>query len=152
MLTTQGFLEVIWSYLQSKDLKWCIIPPQQSNPLVFFQELTKEQEFKGLSIQICSDGSWSVFKDQYGVALPELVPERLQSITDAMDLMRAVETSQICPGITDEKYRNLIGRSILQHATVQENPFLIRPFKCNWLMKVILGTAYLKLEGITDAL
>ncbi len=136
ILTLQAFLEAVWSNLQLEDLKWSVIPPQETNPLILFQEITKDQVFQGLSIQIRSDRSFSVFKDQDDITLPELVPERLQTFTDVMALVQTIETSQCCPGITDEKYRDLIGRSILKQAIVQENPFSIRPIRCNWLRKV----------------
>ncbi len=122
------------------------MPPQKSNPLVLFQSISPQQQFKGISVQIRSDGSWSVFWDQYEAGSPESIPKRLQKIEDVVELLKAIETNQRCPGIVEEKYRVLVGYT-LPHATVERDPFLIRCNECKWLIyKVIRCVSQFKVE------
>jgi len=54
----------------------------------------------------------------------ESIPQKLQTIEDVIKLIKVVEECQYCSGITEEKYKILIGHT-LQKGTIQENPFVI---------------------------
>jgi hypothetical protein len=95
MLILQAFLEMI--YVKVDGMKWSVIHPQNSNSLVLFKNISPLHIFKGLSVQIYEDGSWTVFRDQFKASLPENIPEKLQTIEDATELINTIEKSQPCP-------------------------------------------------------
>jgi hypothetical protein len=145
LLILQAFLEDVWADLQSKVLEWSVIPPQKSNPLVLFQSINQQQQFKGISIQIRPNRSWTVFWDQSEAGSPESAPRSLQTIEHVIELLKTVEKSRCCPGITDKKYQALIGHT-LQHAIVQVDPFAIHVSGCKQLIyKVFICVTLLKI-------